>query len=269
MKDLIDISVEAVRLGGDVLNRHFGKVDISKARAKGTADYVSDVDRESEETMRAFLLKELPDSTFLGEEMGQDDEGKSYRWIVDPLDGTTNYLQRLSIFGVSAALERCIPGSEWGEIIAGAVFHPPTGDLWTAFKEKGAYRNGERITVSKKQELTTCLIATGFPFRAKDELGLYLKTFEKIFLRCSGIRRAGAASLDLCWTAEGVFDGFWEHRLSPWDIAAGGLIIKEAGGLFTSFRGDNIYLSAGNVVGANPHLHPALIEIIKENVGDS
>jgi myo-inositol-1(or 4)-monophosphatase len=260
------MAVEAVHCGAVILNEHFGKVNLSHADSKGTADYVSEVDRQSEEAMREFLLKELPDSVFLGEEMGQDSADRTYRWIVDPLDGTTNYLQGFPLFGVSAALERCLPGGDWGEIMVGAVMHPPSGDLWTAIKGQGAQKNERSIHVADKRELNNCLLATGFPFRAKEDLGVYLKTFEELFLRCSGIRRAGAATLDLCWMAEGVFDGFWEHRLSAWDIAAGGLIIKEAGGLFTSFNGDDHYLSKGCVVGANRHLHPQILDIIRNTV---
>jgi myo-inositol-1(or 4)-monophosphatase len=266
MHELLIMAVEASRLGAAVLSEHFGRVDLSQADAKGISDYVSDVDRKSEETMREFLLKELPGSVFLGEEMGQEEADSDYRWIVDPLDGTTNYLQRFPIYAVSTALEKRIPGQQWGEIIVGVVVQPQTGDLWTAIKGGGAQRNGQLIKVGKKRSLRDCLIATGFPFRAKDELGVYLKTFEKIFLQCSGIRRAGAAALDLCWMAEGVFDGFWEHGLSAWDIAAGGLIIKEAGGLFTSFEGDDHYLSRGNVVGGNPAIHPEILQIIQETV---
>lgn len=267
MTDLVKIAVQAARLGAKILNEHFGRVNLAEADAKGVADYVSDVDRRSEEAMRGFLEGELPDSEFLGEEMGQDGVGHPYRWIVDPLDGTTNYLQRFPVYGVSVALEKCLPGQTWGEIVVGAIVHPPTGDLWTAAKDQGAEKNGQPISVGKKEDLSKCLLATGFPFRAKEELDIYLKTFRKLFLACMGIRRAGAASLDLGWTAEGIFDGFWEHRLGPWDIAAGGLIIKEAGGKFTSFEGDNTYLSSGNVVGGSPSIHAQMLTIVQETVG--
>lgn len=263
MRELLNITVEAVHRGAKVLVDHFGQVNLSHADAKGTADYVSDVDRQSEEVMKAFLLQELPDSVFLGEEMGQEGVKKTYRWIVDPLDGTTNYLQSFPIFGVSAALEKCVPNQSWGELVIGVVLHPLTGDVWTAIKGEGAKRNGRTINIGKKEDLSNCLLATGFPFRAKNELGTYLRTFRELFLRCSGIRRAGAASLDLCWTAEGVFDGFWEHRLAPWDIAAGGLIIKEAGGVFTSFTGSDQFLSDGNVIGANQAIHHQMLNIIQ------
>ncbi len=267
MKELLDIAVEASKLGASVLTEHFGRIDIQHADAKGISDFVSYVDRRSEEVMKEFLLRELPDSVFLGEETGQGGAESTYRWIVDPLDGTTNYLQKFPVFAVSTALERRIPGRNWGEIIVGVVVHPVTGDLWTAVKGNGAHKNGTSIRVAGKEDLSRALLATGFPFRAKDELDVYLATFEKLFLRCAGIRRAGAAALDLCWTAEGIFDGFWEHRLSAWDIAAGGLIIKEAGGLFTGFYGDDNYLSKGNVVGGNRPIHSQMLRIIQETIG--
>ena len=267
MQDLLDITVEGVRLGAEILKNSFGKINLSQADTKGVNDYVSSVDRRSEEVMKEFLTRELSDSVFLGEEMGQEESGGAYRWIVDPLDGTTNFLQGFPIFAVSAALERCVAGEKWGELTAGAVIHPLTGDLWTAAKGQGAFKNGRPIHIGQKENLSNCLLATGFPFRAKKELDLYLQIFKKLFLLCSGIRRAGAAALDLCWTAEGVFDGFWEHRLAPWDIAAGALIIEEAGGVFTSFEKDNTYLTSGNVVGANPHLHAQMQKLIKDTVG--
>jgi len=267
MKQLLDIAIAGVRLGTEILKSRFGQVHLWQADAKGTSDYVSAVDRQSEEAMREFLQRELPGSSFLGEEMGQGEEEGIYRWIVDPLDGTTNFLQGFPVFGVSAALEKRVPGQKWGELLIGVVMHPMTGEIWTAVKGHGAEKDGQPIRIGQKEDLSQALLATGFPFRAKSELQVYLKTFEELFLRCSGIRRVGAASLDLCWTAEGVFDGFWEHRLSPWDIAAGALIIEEAGGKFTSFVGDNNYFTSGNVLGANPRIHALMLEIIQETAG--
>lgn len=264
---ILDITIEGVKLGAGILMSSFGRIHIAEADKKGTSDYVSSVDRRSEEAMREFLQRELPESVFLGEEMGQGGEIGNYRWIVDPLDGTTNFLQGFPAFGVSAALERYSPGRRWGEILIGVVMHPMTGEIWTAVKGQGAKKNNWPIRVSAKGDFSQALLATGFPFRAKSELKVYLKTFEQLFLRCAGIRRVGAASLDLCWTAEGIFDGFWEHRLSPWDIAAGALIIEEAGGKFTGFTGENDYLDSGNVLGANPHIHAAMLDIIRATTG--
>jgi myo-inositol-1(or 4)-monophosphatase len=267
LRDLLDLAVAGARLSTAILKKHFGDISLQQADAKGTSDYVSSVDRESETAIREFLLKELPDSTFLGEEMGQSGGEGSYRWIVDPLDGTTNYLQGLSIFAVSVALEELQHDRKWGELIVGAVIHPMTGEIWTAVRGAGSQKGDRPIRVSPKTNMAQCLMATGFPFRAKEELKDYLKTFELMFMSCSGIRRAGAAALDLCWTADGTFDGFWEHRLSPWDVAAGALIIEEAGGLFSSFSGRDDYLTTGNVVGANPAIHAQMLEIIRATLG--
>ncbi|MFH1861352.1 MAG: inositol monophosphatase family protein [bacterium] len=266
LSNALEIAVTGARLGAQILKDHFGEMNILQADAKGVSDYVSSVDRRSEEAMREFYLKELPDSVFLGEELGQEQGSGKYRWIVDPLDGTTNYLQGFPVFAVSAALEECVAGRKWGNLLLGVVIHPLTGETWSAVKGAGAWKDGSPIRIGQKQDLSRCLLATGFPFRAKSELKSYLCTFEELFLRCSGIRRAGAAALDLCWTAQSIFDGFWEHRLSPWDIAAGALIIEEAGGKFTSFENDANYLPSGNVVGANPVIHGLMLKIIQANV---
>jgi myo-inositol-1(or 4)-monophosphatase len=263
--DFLAIAMEGARRGAEILKENFGKIRMQQAQSKGISDYVSRVDRESEETLHQFLTKALPEASFLGEEQGQQGRTCDYRWIVDPLDGTTNYLQGFPVFGVSVALERVLTGREWGEIIVGVVMHPITGETWSAVRGMGARKDGRPIQIGVKEELSHALLATGFPFRAKDRLDEYLKTFRELFLRCSGIRRAGAASLDLCWTAEGIFDGFWEHALSPWDIAAGALIIEEAGGRITGFEGKEDFLQSGDVVAANALLHPQMLEIIRAN----
>lgn len=267
LRELLELALAGARRGAKILKSSFGSISLQQADVKGQSDYVSDVDRRSEAAISELLLKELPDSTFLGEETGQGAGKGCWRWIVDPLDGTTNYLQGFPIFSVSVALERCLPGSKWGELTVGAVMHPLTGDTWTAVAGLGAWKDGRAIQIGQKTDLATALLATGFPFRAKDELKIYLRTFEELFMRSTGIRRAGSAALDLCWTAEGVFDGFWEHHLSPWDVAAGALIIEEAGGVFTSFEGDAEYLSSGNVIGANRHIHAIMLEVIQRTVG--
>ncbi len=266
MDHFLKIAVEASRLGASILNEHFGRIKTAQAHLKKSNEWVSEVDQKSEEAMREFLLRELPDSTFLGEEMGQTGDEATYRWIVDPLDGTTNYLQGFPIYAVSTALEKCCDDGQWGEIIAGVVIHPPTGDLWTAIKGEGAYKNGQPIQVGPKTDFSKCILATGFPYLDKRDSNACLRTFEEMLLHCSDLRRPGAAALDLCWLAEGVFDGFWEYCLQPWDIAAGGLIVKEAGGVFTSFTGDDHYLTQGNVIGANADIHPVMLDIVRKTV---
>lgn len=265
LEEYLAVAVRGARLGAEILKTNFGKIRMQQAQSKGINDYVSRVDRESEEALRQFLTKSLPEAAFLGEEQGQQGKASKYRWIVDPLDGTTNYLQGFPVFGVSIALEKVVSGQNWGEIIVGVVVHPITGEIWSAVRGKGAQKDGHPIRIGKKKELSRALLATGFPFRAKDRLDDYLKTFRELFLRSIGIRRAGAASLDLCWTAEGIFDAFWEHALSPWDIAAGALIVEEAGGKITGFEGKDDYLQSGDVVAANSSLHSQMLEVIRAN----
>ncbi|MBU1652985.1 inositol monophosphatase [bacterium] len=266
MKDLLEIAAQACRLGASILKEHYGKIGVSQADQKGLTDYVSEVDRRSEEAIQKFVLNELPASSFLGEEEGQVGEGKEYRWIVDPLDGTSNYLHRFPAFAVSVALEKCSAFGGWGEVIAGAVTFPLTGDIWTAAKGSGASKNGSPIHVARTLDVRGALLATGFPYRESRDAESCLRVFENVFNTCADIRRPGAAALDLCWVAEGVFDGFWEFGLKAWDIAAGGLIIKEAGGHFTSFDGDNVYLTSGNVVGGNPQIHQQMLNIIQNTL---
>ncbi len=269
LRELLQLTLAGIERGAEVLRTHFGNISLQQAEVKSARDYVSQVDLESETVLREFFQRGLPGSIFLGEEMGQGKAEGEYRWIVDPLDGTTNYLQHFPIFAVSAALERCQPGQAWGELLVGAVIHPLTGDIWTAMRGQGAWKNNHPIHASRKDDLALCLLGTGFPYRANDQSQIYLRTLAALSACCSGIRRPGAAALDLCWTAEGVFDGFWEHNLSPWDIAAGALIIQEAGGKVTSFGGSKNFLSSGNVVAANPHIHPRMLEIIQAEAGSA
>ncbi len=269
LNPLLDRTFDAMRQAAQVLLQNYGKFNLQQADQKSSSDFVTRVDRESEEILRDCLLQALPGSIFLGEETGQSQPSGEYRWIVDPLDGTTNYLQQFPVFSISVALEQRLPEQKWGELILGAVLHPLTRDLWSAARGQGAWKNGRKIQIGQKPDLARALLATGFPFRAKEQLQTYLKTFEVMFLQSAGIRRAGSAALDLCWVAEGVFDGFWEHNLAPWDIAAGALIIEEAGGVFTSFSGNKAYFDHGNVVGANSALHALLVDIIHQTIGRS
>ncbi|RJP72883.1 MAG: inositol monophosphatase [Candidatus Zixiibacteriota bacterium] len=267
LKELLELATEGARRGAEILRTHFRQVTMSHADVKGVSDYVSLVDRDSETAIRDFLIRELPGSVFLGEEMGQANHGGEYRWIVDPLDGTTNYLQGFPVFAVSVGLEKAVADHRWGDIVVGAVIHPLTEEIWTAVRGQGAWKDGRPIHVGHKDKLAQAMLGTGFPYRAKDLFRIYLDSLEAFSLRCSGIRRPGAAALDLCWTADGTFDGFWEHNLSPWDIAAGSLIIEEAGGIFTDFHGERNFFDSGNVVGANPPLHPQMLEIIQDAFG--
>ncbi len=260
--ELIDKVKECVLLGGKITLQHFGNLLASEIEEKAINDLVTVADRESEEAIKEYIWKHFPDHDILAEESGTFDRKENYRWIIDPLDGTRNYTKKLPVFAVSVAVEFD------GELVAGAVYDPIRKELYWAEKGKGAFLNNEKISVSTTKELSDALIGTGFPFKAKDYIDLYLKSFREIFIYVSGVRRLGAASLDLCYTAKGIFDGFWELFLSHWDVAAGALIIKEAGGIVTDIWGGDEYLINGHIVGANPYIYPKLQKILEESLKD-
>jgi myo-inositol-1(or 4)-monophosphatase len=215
----------------------------------------------SEEAVASFLEQEMPEAGILCEE-GTERSGAGPIWYLDPLDGTTNFVQRFPIFCISLALaerdDRTNP-----TLLCGVVYNPVTGDLFMAARGRGSYLGGKRLSVSSKTELKDAVIATGFPRRHAEELAPYLREFGRIYPDCRAIRRAGSAALDLCWSAQGIFDAFWEHRLCPWDIAAGALIVEEAGGVCTDFLGTRGFLESGNIVGASPPIHESLLTHIQ------
>lgn len=234
--------IDIITRTGDYLlenMRNTGKISLKK-----NADYVTEKDLESENFLRNELLKILPGAGFSGEEKGHEGS-TAMKWIVDPLDGTTNYIHSFPFFCVSAALEKD------GEITQGAVYSPWLRELFYASKGKGAYINGDKISVSGINKMQGGLFATGFPFRDHAKLDRYLASFKNVFLKSDGIRRCGSAALDMCFVACGRFDGFWEDNLSPWDIAAGMLIVREAGGFVTDFVGKENPHETGNVICSN------------------
>lgn len=249
----IETAVRAAQRGGEVLRTNLGRLDSADVGSKDHFDFVTRVDRESEDAVIAEIRGTHPDHGFLAEESLRDKKG-GYRWIIDPLDGTTNYIHGYPAFAVSVALELD------GELLAGAVLDPLRDELFTASKGGGAFLNGSPVTVSSFGGLGHALISTGFPFRSKERLDDYLKAFKRIFLKVSGIRRAGAAALDLVHLASGRCDGFFELGLSPWDVAAGALMITEAGGVVTDFGGGGDYLETGNIVAGVPEVHSVLLE---------
>ncbi|MEJ2636262.1 MAG: inositol monophosphatase family protein [Calditrichia bacterium] len=202
-----------------------------------------------------MLLENFPDHRILAEEGTANDSDADYRWIIDPLDGTKNYIQDVPVFCVSIALQKK------KELVAGVIYDPVRDELFTAEKGSGAFCNGEQMHVGSRN-LKASLIATGFPFRSKDYLPLYLLAFEEIFLGCSGMRRLGSAALDLAYTAKGRFDGFWELGLSIWDIAAGSLMVREAGGIVSDFWGEDGYLNTGFIIAGPQPVHSKLLEIL-------
>jgi len=248
---------KAALAAGRILLDNFGKVKADEIRQKSVADYISYVDETSEKKIIEIIHSDFPDHGILAEESGSDKQQNDYRWIIDPLDGTTNYLHSIPVFAVSIALEFK------GEIICGVIYNPVANELFWAEKGGGSFLNNEPIRVSGTQGLSDSFIATGFPFKIKHLLKKYLKVFEAVFRESVGARRLGAAAIDLAYVACGRFDGFWEIGLNPWDIAAGIIIIEEAGGLVTDFWGTKNNLNCSYLIASNSIIHNSLGEIIR------
>jgi myo-inositol-1(or 4)-monophosphatase len=255
--DFLKTAVSAARLAGDIILKNLGRLSTSDIQTKQAFDFVTKVDRWSEAVIMHAIREKFPSHRFLTEESLKQEEMDSYRWIIDPLDGTTNYIHGYPMFSVSIALEYK------REIIIGVVFDPLKDELFHAVRGKGSFLNNRQITVSEIRLLERSLIATGFPFRSKEMIDLYLSAFREIFSGVSDIRRAGSAAIDIAYVAAGRFEGFFELKLSPWDIAAGSLLITEAGGLITDFGGGSDYLSTGNVVAGNAFIQPEILEKIR------
>lgn len=258
LKEFLLTAVTAARLSGDIILRNLGQLLTSDVQTKQTFDFVTRVDRWSEAVIMQTIREKFPHHLFLSEETLKQEANGSYRWIIDPLDGTTNYIHSYPMFSVSIALEY------QNEIILCVVFDPLRDELFHAVKGGGSFLNNRRICVSDITLAEKSLIATGFPFKKKEMIDLYLDAFRKIFKQVSDIRRAGSAALDLAYIAAGRLEGFFELNLSPWDIAAGSLLITEAGGIITDFGGGNEYLSTGNVVAGNNKMHAGILDIIKQ-----
>ncbi|MCX7759858.1 MAG: inositol monophosphatase [Hydrogenothermaceae bacterium] len=249
----LQVAKEAAVIGGSILKENFKKIKQSDVESKGVKDFVTYVDRLSEERIRNYILSIYPDHSFLGEEEGTF--GKSeFVWIVDPLDGTKNYISGFEIFAVSVALKR------EDEFLASAIYIPMLDKLYYAEKGSGAYLNGQRIKVSNRP-IQNAVVATGFPFRNIKELDSYISMLKKAMITFSGVRRPGAAAIDLALVAEGVFDGFFEMKLSIWDIAAGALLIEEAGGIYSNFEGEKD-LSDGNIIAGGPDIYKVLFDMV-------
>jgi myo-inositol-1(or 4)-monophosphatase len=239
---LLEVATAAARAACEVLRDSFGSAGL-RVHAKGLNDLVSSADHAAERAIVGTIRAQYPDAAFLAEEGGRSgDSGGELEWVIDPLDGTNNYLQGLPIFATSIACRR------HGQTVVGVIAEPLTGVVYSARRGGGAFRDGTPLAVSRQGGLDGAFLATGFPFRAHGALDLYLAAFKDVFLRSRGIRRCGAAALDLAWTAAGVFDGFFELRLSPWDLAAGALLVEEAGGVVTDLDGGRRYFDTGNVV---------------------
>ena len=239
------------------LIRDFGEVEQLQVSVKGPGDFVSAADLKAEKVLRAELGKARPGYGFLMEESGGETGSDAHhRWIVDPLDGTTNFLHGIPHFAISIGLERD------GEIIAGLIYEPVRDEMFWAEKGAGAFHNDRRLRVSARRHLPEALIGTGIPFIGRGDHPSYLATLGAVIGTTSGVRRLGVASLDLAYVAAGRFDGYWEFKLAPWDLAAGILIVREAGGYVTDMEGGQGMLAGGDVIAANPHLHQPLMQLL-------
>lgn len=261
MHPTLNIAIRAARSAGNVIIRNLGKLDSLTVHSKNRNDFVSEVDTQAEQEIIFILRKAFPDHGILAEESGHHD-GDEYQWIIDPLDGTTNFLHGFPQFAVSIALRHK------GRLEQGVVYDPLRQELFTATRGAGAQLNDRRIRVTNRKELDGALLGTGFPFKSQQHLDTYLDMFRALFPQTAGVRRAGSAALDLAYVASGRLDGFWEIGLNIWDMAAGILLIQEAGGLSGDFTGGHDFLTNGNLVAANPKLFAEILKTIHPFVTD-
>lgn len=259
MHPMLTIAIKAARRAGNIINRASLNIEQLQVETKGPLDFVTEVDRAAEAAIIEIITDAYPDHDILAEESGhvsEENRMSDYCWIIDPLDGTTNFIHGFPQYAVSIAL------SYRENIIIAVVYDPTRDELFTAEKGAGAFLNNKRIRVSKRHALKDSLIATGSPFRDLPALDAFLPILKRVVSQAAGVRRPGAASLDLAYVACGRLDGYFEFDLSPWDIAAGCLIAKEAGALVTDTDGEGDYLDTGNIVAATPRVFPALLTAI-------
>ncbi len=256
-------AVKAAREAGRIINRASQDVGSLKVQSKTYNDFVSEVDRSAEQAIIDVLKDAYPDHRFLGEESGESTNASDNLWIIDPLDGTTNFLHSFPQYCVSIALQ------QKGVLTHAVIYDPVRNDLFTATKGRGAFLNDKRIRVTNRAKLQDSLIATGFPFRDFTHLETYMGMLKEMIKKTTGIRRPGSAALDLAYVAAGWTDGFFEINLSPWDIAAGGLLVQEAGGIVGDFEGNESWLSTGNIVAANPKVFAQMLQTLAPHLTPS
>ena len=259
MHPMLNTAVKAARRAGALIVRYVDQIDRLNVEQKGRNDFVSQVDRQAEQEIIRILRHAYPDHAVLAEESGHS-AGNEYVWIIDPLDGTTNFLHGYPQFAVSIALKR------HEKLEQAVILDPLRDELFTASRGAGAQLNGKRIRVSQVQHLEGALLGTGFPFKSMEHLETWIAMFRVLLPKTSGVRRAGSAALDLAHVACGRLDGFWEIGLNSWDMAAGALLIEEAGGLVGDFRGGQNHLARGNIVGGNPHIYADILRLIEPHL---
>lgn len=262
MHPMLNIAIRAARNAGEIIQRSTENLNQLSINKKSKNDFVSEVDKMAEQEVIKVIKSAYPDHGILAEESGKH-HGNDFTWIIDPLDGTTNFLHGYPQYAVSIALKHK------NKIEVAVVYDPLHDDLFTAENGRGATLNNRRIRVSRQTDLNSALIGTGFPFKYPEHLDAYVKMFKPINLNTAGIRRAGSAALDLAYLATGRLDGFWEIGLKPWDMAAGILLVQEAGGVLTDFSFNTHYLQSGNLIAGNPKMHQALYQIIEPCVTEA
>lgn len=261
MQPMLTIAIRAARTAGEKIVRASDRMDLVKVDEKGVNDFVTDVDRQSEQDIISIISRAYPDHGFLGEESGSTRPDSDTVWIIDPLDGTTNFIRGIPHYAVSIG---CM---HKGKLEHAVVYNPVTREEFTASRGHGAQLNGRRLRVTARTTLEGALIGTGIPFRHHKEelLPAYLKTLGELASKTAGIRRPGSAALDLAYVAAGRYDAFWEMGLKPWDMAAGALLVTEAGGLVSDFEGGSEFLDNGNIVCGNPKCFKQVLQIVNNN----
>jgi myo-inositol-1(or 4)-monophosphatase len=258
MHPMLNTAVKAARKAGSIITRASHDIDKLNIQSKRQNDFVSEVDHAAEEAIISVLRDAYPTHGFIGEESGPKNADAEFVWVIDPLDGTTNFLHGVPQYCVSIGLlHKGVPNQA-------VVYDPNRNELFTASKGVGAYLNDRRIRVTKTAHLEDALMGTGFPFKEIGGIDDYLRMFKNMTLGCSGIRRPGAAALDLAWVAAGRFDGFWEIGLSPWDMAAGVLLVREAGGLVGDLAGEDKFMDSGRIVASNGKLFAAILKVLHQ-----
>ena len=256
MHPMLNIAIRAARAAGDSIVREMDHACDISIESKGTNDFVTEVDKNAEKIIINTIKNAYPNHAFLAEETGLSGEG-DFLWIIDPLDGTTNFLHGFPHFAVSIALQHK------GVLDQAVIYDPLKQELFTASKGTGALLNNKKIRVTSKKSLDGALLGTGFPYNNEKAVTHFIKSFKAFFPKVAGIRRAGVASLDLAYVACGRLDGFWEFALKPWDIAAGALIVQEAGGINVELMGEIDFMKTGNIISANPKMIKAMLKILR------